>query len=213
MILNQSLKSIKINRILPILSNSSTFHTLNRKSYSLTTSLSYSLSSPCFFSKQSSFIPEELLQFTQGRGRHERKDSITLGILQQRKNHQDNYKKKVLLKKFIHALDLEHFGSKKRNNNYYVLSDKDSSGSGSFNDDDFRQALGIGQYYSGGNGKDKETKIGAGGFGEHITSCQRNWPVFDHLLPEIAFAGHSNSGKVSRNIIFFFFFVYLISLL
>ncbi len=25
--------------------------------------------------------------------------------------------------------------------------------------------------------------------------CYRLWPNFTHLLPEVAFAGHSNSGK------------------
>jgi 50S ribosome-binding GTPase len=34
-----------------------------------------------------------------------------------------------------------------------------------------------------------------GGFAVHVASASTNWPVFAHLLPEIAFAGHSNCGK------------------
>ncbi len=42
------------------------------------------------------------------------------------------------------------------------------------------------------------------GGGRHIkgerdeAAASSNWPLFSHLLPEIAFAGHSNSGKVSN---------------
>ena len=36
---------------------------------------------------------------------------------------------------------------------------------------------------------------GAGGHATHISSCSSNWPVFPHVLPEVAFAGHSNCGK------------------
>jgi ribosome biogenesis GTPase A len=35
----------------------------------------------------------------------------------------------------------------------------------------------------------------AGGFGQLEASATHHWPIFQHLLPEIAFAGHSNSGK------------------
>lgn len=34
-----------------------------------------------------------------------------------------------------------------------------------------------------------------GGHGVHIASASSDWPIFQHLLPEVAFAGHSNSGK------------------
>lgn len=38
---------------------------------------------------------------------------------------------------------------------------------------------------------------GAGGHAQHLASaCQKPWPIFKHVLPEVAFAGHSNSGKV-----------------
>lgn len=29
----------------------------------------------------------------------------------------------------------------------------------------------------------------------HLASAFEQWPMFDHLLPEIALAGHSNCGK------------------
>lgn len=29
----------------------------------------------------------------------------------------------------------------------------------------------------------------------HLTSASKDWPLFKHILPEIAFAGHSNCGK------------------
>lgn len=35
-----------------------------------------------------------------------------------------------------------------------------------------------------------------GGRSLHLASCHKDWPIFEHLLPEIAFVGHSNSGKV-----------------
>lgn len=39
-----------------------------------------------------------------------------------------------------------------------------------------------------------------GGFGVFLTSASSEWPLFEHLLPEIAFAGHSNVGKVSYTV-------------
>lgn len=29
----------------------------------------------------------------------------------------------------------------------------------------------------------------------HVASASSNWPILRHMLPEIAFAGHSNCGK------------------
>lgn len=40
------------------------------------------------------------------------------------------------------------------------------------------------------------TNAAAGGHAVHLASASTEWPIFRHLLPEIAFAGHSNSGKV-----------------
>lgn len=39
--------------------------------------------------------------------------------------------------------------------------------------------------------------VGAAGEAVHLTSVSQNWPLFKHLLPEIALAGHSNCGKSS----------------
>lgn len=36
---------------------------------------------------------------------------------------------------------------------------------------------------------------GAGGKAQHIGSAKDNFPIFKHVLPEIALAGHTNSGK------------------
>ena len=43
----------------------------------------------------------------------------------------------------------------------------------------------------------KVSSTGAEGIGIPVGTAQRNWPIFKHLLPEIAFAGHSNCGKSS----------------
>eukprot|EP01035_Chromulina_nebulosa_P020630 gene20630-26747_t len=40
-----------------------------------------------------------------------------------------------------------------------------------------------------------ESEFGIRGVSIHLTSSSSNWPVFQHVLPEIAFAGHSNCGK------------------
>jgi hypothetical protein len=37
----------------------------------------------------------------------------------------------------------------------------------------------------------KKTNTAAGGFANYLTSASRQpWPIFKHLLPEIAFAGY-----------------------
>lgn len=41
------------------------------------------------------------------------------------------------------------------------------------------------------------TATGAGGLATLIGTATKKWPLFKHMLPEIAFAGHSNCGKVS----------------
>lgn len=35
------------------------------------------------------------------------------------------------------------------------------------------------------------------GFANYMGSASGPWPVFKHMLPEVAFAGHSNCGKSS----------------
>lgn len=107
--------------------------------------------------------PEEYADVLEGRGRHERDDSITLTILEERKRHQERYN--AILNntdtyQLAARLEDRGFGSKTRIKGVY---------------EPFATA--------------------AGGFGTHLASVTNNFPVFKHLLPEIAFAGHSNSGK------------------
>lgn len=107
--------------------------------------------------------PEEYADVLEGRGRHERDDSITLTILEERKRHQERYNAIVNNSdtyQLAARLDDRGFGSKTRIKGVY---------------EPFATA--------------------AGGFGTHLASVTNNFPVFKHLLPEIAFAGHSNSGK------------------
>ena len=49
--------------------------------------------------------------------------------------------------------------------------------------------------YRSEDGKSAHTTIGARGVALHLGAFTSSWPIFDHLLPEIAFAGHSNCGK------------------
>jgi hypothetical protein len=98
-----------------------------------------------------------------GRARHEREDSVTLSILQDRLSHLNRCKAleptpelKSGAEKLVHI----GLGSKMRLKGTY-----------------------------------EPLATGAGGHGTHMASVTRDWPIFQHLLPEIAFAGHSNSGK------------------
>eukprot|EP00613_Pedinella_sp_CCMP2098_P077394 CAMPEP_0171936840 /NCGR_PEP_ID=MMETSP0993-20121228/34092_1 /TAXON_ID=483369 /ORGANISM="non described non described, Strain CCMP2098" /LENGTH=425 /DNA_ID=CAMNT_0012578069 /DNA_START=33 /DNA_END=1310 /DNA_ORIENTATION=+ len=55
--------------------------------------------------------------------------------------------------------------------------------------------LGLGRKKKGGDTK-KVYDLGATGSTHFLTSCAKApWPRFKHMLPEVAFAGHSNSGK------------------
>lgn len=35
------------------------------------------------------------------------------------------------------------------------------------------------------------------GFATYLGSASKAWPLFKHMVPEVAFAGHSNCGKSS----------------
>lgn len=98
-----------------------------------------------------------------GRARHEREDSVTLSILQDRLSHLNRCKALEPTPEFRNGAEkLVHIGlgSKMRLKGTY-----------------------------------EPLATGAGGHGTHMASVTRDWPIFQHLLPEIAFAGHSNSGK------------------
>jgi hypothetical protein len=58
----------------------------------------------------------------------------------------------------------------------------------------YRSTFGMRQDVEGA-GELKKSQTGSGGFGVHLSSASKDFPVFKHVLPEIAFAGHSNCGK------------------
>jgi GTP-binding protein len=98
-----------------------------------------------------------------GRARHERADSVTPKILEERLSHLKACSAVPDSPEIVAGaskLLKEGFGSKARVKNVY-----------------------------------SPLETGAGGHGQHLASVTRDWPIFQHLLPEIAFAGHSNSGK------------------
>jgi ribosome biogenesis GTP-binding protein YsxC/EngB len=125
-------------------------------------------------------ISEDLLQYMHGRARSERIDSVTTEILQERKRHLsrlENFEVTANLKKELLGLGL---GSKKKLANVFSkISEKAT--------------------YNDGNKDMKLNVTAAGGHATHIASAvattTEDWPLFTHLLPEVAFAGHSNSGK------------------
>ncbi len=98
-----------------------------------------------------------------GRARHERKDSVTMQILQDRLAHLNRCQEvqsSPITSNETAKLMSQGFGSKARLKGTY-----------------------------------EARATGAGGHGQHLASVTRDWPIFQHLLPEIAFSGHSNSGK------------------
>jgi len=110
-----------------------------------------------------------------GRKGRERRDSVTVEILKDRQRHQELLKSEEVLKRIpselLLSLEKAGLGSKRRKGQVYTKS--------SF----------------GGGGDQCSTIAGAGGSSLHLTSAASDWPVFEHVLPEVAFAGHSNSGK------------------
>lgn len=114
---------------------------------------------------------EDLLPYLHGRKSTEREDSVTEHILNERKIHQERFQDIVVDSSLILKMNKIGLGSKKRINlssSRHVLT----------------------------NSSSQNKSIGAGGFAVHLTSAASDWPVFTHVLPEIAFAGHTNSGKV-----------------
>lgn len=121
-------------------------------------------------------IPEDLQVFQKGRGRSERADSVTLKMLEERKRHHEKMLKINPLPSNIAALEEQGFGRKRRLPNLY----KNLMGRSPWEDE-------------------HHEATGAGGNVLHLASADAGpWPIFKHILPEIAFAGHSNSGKVSQ---------------
>ena len=124
-------------------------------------------------------LPEHLRQAIHGNNRKkERMDSITPGILRDRVRHMKRIEAVEPRAEVIASLKKQGLGStRKKNHVFNKVSDKQIS------------------HFISENNTSKRTLTGAGGFAKHLTSASSDWPLFDHMLPEIAFAGHSNSGK------------------
>ena len=124
-------------------------------------------------------LPEHLREVIHGNSRKkERMDSITPGILRDRVRHMKRLETVEPRANAIASLKKQGLGStRKKNHVFNKVSDKQIS------------------QFVAENNTSKRTLTGAGGFAKHLTSASSDWPLFDHMLPEIAFAGHSNSGK------------------
>lgn len=155
-------------------------------------------------------IAEEIPQETSGfetsrgahqhsvqRGRKERKDSVNEDILLDREMHLRRLSDVPENIELVQRLASLGLGDRKRRRGVYALTANSKAV---------------------GTVEDKNTLTGAGGFALHLTSSSgesnspksngavhnrfpvavSNWPLFSHLLPEIAFAGHSNTGKVKK---------------
>lgn len=130
------------------------------------------------------------------RSSKERADSVSDEMLRERLNHKRRMEKTVPPQFVIAGLKDLGFGRKKKSANVYNKVRADPYSLRGFTKTDPKTSTGAGMYIS--------HQIGycslhlSGGHGLHLASASKNWPIFKHMLPEIAFAGHSNSGKVSR---------------
>ena len=106
------------------------------------------------------------------RRRRERIDSITPEILGQRLLYQRRIEAVEVELSLVRSLEDEGFGRKRKLPNIYSVISSEELG-----------------------GRNKLTNTGAGGFAQFLAASSKDWPVFQHLLPEIALAGHSNCGK------------------
>lgn len=102
------------------------------------------------------------------RKRKERIDSVTIDIVQERLQYQERIAEFQAAEDNIKRLEKDGFGRRRKLPTMYS------------------------QIYSSGN---KISNTTAGGFVQFLAAASRNWPIFPHMLPEIAFAGHSNCGK------------------
>lgn len=135
----------------------------------------------------------DLSEYMHGRRGRERKDSVDDATLSDRRRHRERIdsieipRDDQLVRKLINS----GFGSKKRLANLYAQRlNKRNRPSVIFVDED--------DDISAVNEMDgNEQVVGAGGFATHLASASSDWPLFKHMLPEIAMAGHSNAGKVN----------------
>lgn len=119
-----------------------------------------------FSSTEGETTVDILSKFKHGRKNSERKDSVTTEILEDRRKHFERISIAAFDDKIENYVLNLGLGSKKRKNLVYKKNIESS-----------------------------QTQTAAGGFALHLSSASSNWPIFKHMLPEIAFAGHSNCGK------------------
>ena len=131
-------------------------------------------------------LPPELQEAVHGNNRKkERLDSVTIGILRDRVRHRKRAGDVTPDEVVVRNLQKLGLGSKrKRQHVYEKLSEKQQ----------VQFAMDSGTSVVS-NKNALRTTTAAGGFAKHLASVSSDWPIFDHILPEIAFAGHSNSGK------------------
>ena len=125
-------------------------------------------------------IPEDLLQFMHGRNKKERIDSVSVEVLKGRRDHLAKCEHIEVPMELMQRLESLGLGTKRRRLNVFSKVTPKHA-------------------YGNAGSEDKLTPTAAGGHGTLITSAAatraEDWPVFDHILPEVAFAGHSNNGK------------------
>jgi hypothetical protein len=125
-------------------------------------------------------IPEELMKFMHGRNKKERTDSVSVKMLENRRDHLTRCAEMDVPMTLLSRLEALGLGTKRRRHNVFSKVTA--------------KAL-----INGTEMEDKLTATAAGGHGVMLTAAAatkpEDWPVFAHILPEVAFAGHSNSGK------------------
>jgi GTP-binding protein len=116
---------------------------------------------------------DEYAHLMHGRKNSERRDSITIDILKERAQWQERIQDVEVSKQMMTELQKLGFGSKKRMSHMYKEAPYEQQKTNS------------------------KTSSGAGGFAHFLLASdgRQGWPLFRHILPEIAFAGHSNCGK------------------
>jgi hypothetical protein len=130
-----------------------------------------------------------------GRRHRERTDSLSSEMLQDRLNHKkkiDEFPKPTHLARELGALG---HGKKTRLNNIYGVMQPTAESWMSKTAP--RTATGAGHHAF----SDPSLTIDydPGGLAILAATATSSWPLLKHMLPEIAFAGHSNSGKVIKN--------------
>ena len=113
-------------------------------------------------------------RYMHGRRNVERRDSVSKEMLLERMQHQRRLESVEVARVLVDAVDALGLGTKRRKHTMYKTRQPSLA------------------FDVGGVGGSPMT---GSGFASHLTSASKQWPVFKHVLPEIAFAGHSNSGK------------------